>query len=334
MKFKLNLLIIISYLTAINSSAQDFVFSQVYNNRLFQNPSFTGYEEGVLRASLMHRAQYITPGPYSLNTLAIDRRLCKPDKIGIGLFASSEEQGDGFLQTAFIGISLGFHQQLNKKYSLSAGMQLSAIQQSVNWSKYVFPDQINAYGIDPNLISANYGLNTNVGIIGVDLGAGILLKKKTRFGKNFIAGLSIYHLSKPNVGLLNNHQLPIRTNLHFGINYPIYNNELNITCRWIQQDNLNFQSIDINTDLNYKKYFFSGVGLRNNLNRYYYKNILFILLNVGFKKNINNSAFKFGFSYDLPVGSNIGPAGIYELSIIVELGTKCLKSKKLECVNF
>jgi type IX secretion system PorP/SprF family membrane protein len=322
------------------SFGQDFIFSQVHNNRLFQNPAYTGYENGKNRLSILHRAQYITPGPYSLNTLTFDKRLCKPKDLGLGLLVSNEEQGDGFLRTLFVGGSIGFHKKLTDAVNIHAGMQLSGINQYVSWSKFIFPDQINSYGIDPNLVSSNAGLNNNQGVIGADWNVGLLFECKQKINNQkgeeerniFIIGGSWYHLNKPNIGLIDHsYQLPFRTNLHADYTFLVSKDEMNLNFAWIQQDNLNFQTYNFNANYIINEKLNGGLGLRDNLNNYIGKNIFFILFNIGFKVDLNNTANKFGFSYDLPIGSYVGPAGIFEFSYSLDFDTKCKKKKDIKC---
>ena len=323
-------------------NGQDFIITQSYNNRILTNPAFTGYEENVYRLSLMNRAQYITPGIYSFNTLTLDKMLCKPSKnirIGLGLIATREEQGDGFLKTINCGGLLAFHEEINKFWTLSLGMQLSGIYQSVDWSKFVFSDQITHLGIDKDKLSANAALNRNVGYMGLDFNTGILIKGKSRknnLDRRFVFGISFYHLSKPNIGLLNDHSIPIRSNVHSGVIWKADNYEHHLACGWIQQDNFIFQTFNINYKVIYKQKVIGGIGLRDNINSYFSNNTLFIPFIIGFEKKYNKKPLRVTFSYDLNVGGLVGPYGIFELSIVAAFNSNCSnsKSKELKCVDF
>lgn len=320
---------------------QDFIITQNFNNRLLNNPAFTGYEDGIYRLCLMNRAQYITPGIYNLNTLTLDTRLCKPNKkarIGIGVLCSREEQGDGYLTAINAGLSAGIHLKLSNYSGLSAGLQLCGVQQTVNWSKFVFSDQINPWGIDKNMVSANNGVATNTGFIGVDLSGGLLYNKVSKVNSDYryVIGVSAYHLSKPNIGLTGNYLIPIRTNLHAGIAREIKNADLNFTARWIQQDNFNFQSFDVSLQVIYNKNFIGGIGLRDNVNNYILRNTLFIPLSIGLEKALVSNAWRFTLSYDINVGGIINPYGIFEFSIVGSIGSNCAKGKStlLKCAPF
>lgn len=322
--------------------AQDFTTSQVYNVRLLQNPAFAGYEEGNNRVGVLHRAQYITPGTYNINAFTFDKRFCQPKKfgIGIGAYAIREEQGDGFLKTMHAGIILGIHKKLNESYNLSVGLQFGPIQQSIDWSKLVFSDQIDFSGIDNNKVSAAAATNPNIGLIGFDLSAGILFKYKQRNGNGpFIMGLSTFHISNPNIGLVNYQQLPMRTNLHIGKTWEKLSinrlSDFSITGRWMQQNDFIYQTVDLNLSATYHKVLTGGIGIRDFANERISKNMLFILMSVGVGKDFyKKSYWKCMINYDINVGGLVGPIGILELSIVGNINNKCAKSGNIACPNF
>jgi type IX secretion system PorP/SprF family membrane protein len=341
---KLTILFYSAVLFPFWSLGQDFITTQSFNSRLLLNPAFTGYgEEGLTRIGMLHRAQYVSPGTYNLNSFTIDTRLCRPKKgarIGIGLIGSREEQGDGYLVSTFLGSSAGVHLKINKKLIFIMGLSFGIIQQSVNWSKFVFPDQINPWGVDMNAISANRNLTLNSGIIGVDLSGGVILTISDLFesgsGIKFHVGGSFYHLSKPNIGLVNDYLLPIRTNIHLGLSQEYKKSAYNITAKWIQQDYFQHQSYDIFLENVYNELFVCGIGARANVNNYISKNTLFIPLSIGFMKASDQHNWKFTTSYDINIGGVKNPFGIFEFTIVGNLKAPCSKEKsqKLKCVNF
>ncbi len=337
MKLKLILLI---FLNCGDLFAQDFITSQIYNVRLLQNPAFAGYDEGTSRIGLLHRAQFITPGTFNTNSFTVDKRFCKPKPkifgIGLGMLANREEQGDGFLKTINVGVILGIHKSLSKSNHLSVGFQFGSIQQSIDWSKLIFSDQINFQGVESKISSASNS-NPNVGFVGFDLSGGILYKYKNTTGTGpFILGFSLFHFSQPNIGLINDQILPIRTNFHIGKIWEktsiSHLSNFSITGRWIQQNNFNYQSTDINLNITYNNLLISGIGIRNNANKNLPQNMLFILLNVGLSKVFfDNSYWQFLVNYDLNVSGIVGPIGIIELSIVGNLNNKCSKNRKIIC---
>ncbi len=324
-----------------NSFGQDFVVTQSFNTRLLNNPAFTGFDDGLNRISMVHRAQYISPGTYNLNAFTADTRLCRPKKyvrLGVGFIGSREEQGDGYLKSSYMGSTIGFHLNASKNTLLSMGLSLGLLQQAVNWSKYVFPDQINPWGIDNNLISVNKNLTPSAGLIGVDLSGGILLKHQSKkyYKRSYMIGFSIYHLSKPNIGLVNDYLLPIRTNTHIGLSQEFIKSSMSITAKWIQQDRLKFQAFDANMEIIFNQSFILGLGLRENLNYYLPKNTLFIPISVGFGKPFETNSWRIVFSYDINVGGVKNPFGIFEFALVGNINTSCAKDKspKLKCTNF
>jgi type IX secretion system PorP/SprF family membrane protein len=340
MKFKLILFI---FLNCGNLFAQDFITSQIYNVRLLQNPAFAGYDEGTNRIGLLHRAQFVTPGTFNINTFTIDKRFCKPIPkilgIGLGFYGNREEQGEGFLKTINVGFVLGLHKLLFKSHNLSIGLQFGAIQQSIDWSKLVFSDQINYQGIDLKISAASNSI-PNVGSVVHDIGGGILYKYKKLKGYGpFILGASFFHISEQNIGLINDHILPIRTNFHIGKIWektsidPLSN--CTVTGRFMQQDIFKYQSYDINLNVTYDNWLIVGIGLRSDVIKNYSQNMHFILLNMGFSKVFfDKSYWQCLVNYDLNVSGVVGPFGIIELSIFGKINSKCSKSMKIGCPSF
>jgi type IX secretion system PorP/SprF family membrane protein len=204
-----------------NIKAQDPVHSQFYYNRLELNPAFAGVDgPGKFRLNLFHRNLYRPiKGPFNSSNFSADYSLCNAN-IGLGMIASNENQGDGFLQTnkieGIINVMLG-----SRFSNFSAGIKVGGLFQNVDWSKYTFSDQY-----DP--IFGNVRPSTNSNIVSdftstVNLGFGLNFTTWNRKNNKALnLGLSGNNLNDPNLGYLNQYILPKRFTVYGAIIFQKY----------------------------------------------------------------------------------------------------------------
>lgn len=335
MKYKIILLIFIFNIKLL--LAQDFIFSNPYNIRIIHNPGFTGIDQARLNVNLIHRNQFNPiPGPFNSSAFSSDIGLCKPYNLGVGLFAINSIQGDGFLTNNNFGLSTAVHIPIKREEaSFSFGIQLGFIQQSVDWSKYVFSDQITYQGINKDINSVNGSINPNVGIIKPDISAGLLFRKRILNNNSnqsfrfYIIGLSINHFNSPNIGLINNYVLPVSTNFHVGfLNQPFKEKiGFSLNTRLIQQQSFKNTYFDINAEFS-KKGLIGIFALRSNTTNNFQLNTHFIGLGIGYENVFNNNSYKGVLNYDLNIsGVSGGSLGVWELSIFLSFDKGCYGSK-------
>ena len=314
--------------------AQDFIFSNPYNIRIIHNPAYTGIDQARLNVNLIHRTQFNPiPGPFKTSAFSSDIGLCKPANVGVGLFAINSIQGDGFLTNNNFGLSAAIHIPTEKfsQSNLSFGIQLGFIQQSVDWSKYVFSDQITYLGINKDVSSINGSINPNVGIIKPDISAGLLFRKRILSNnlkesfRFYMIGLSINHFNSPNIGLVNNYVLPVSTNLHIGfLNQPFKDKTgFSINARLIQQQNFKNTYFDINAELS-KKGLIGIFALRSNTTTNFESNTHYLGFGFGYENVNNDNSYKGVINYDLNISGVSGSSfGIWELSIFLSFNKGC-----------
>jgi type IX secretion system PorP/SprF family membrane protein len=349
MKYKIVLIIFVLNIKLL--LAQDFIFSNPYNIRIIHNPAFTGLDQGQVNVNFIHRTQFNPiPGPFKTSAFSSDFGLCKPENVGVGLFAINESQGDGFLQTNNFGITSSVNIKINdgnfkffgkhlKAYSnapqsLSVGFQLGFLQQSVDWSKYVFSDQITYQGINKDVVSINGLINPKVGFAALDLSMGILYRKRIMSNSKkvqlFIVGVSFNHLNNPNIGLVNEYNLPIKTNAHIGfLKEPTKDNNetgFSLNTRLIQQQNFKNTFLDLNAELS-KMGLIGILAFRTNTSNYFFSNTQYIGLGVGYEKVYNDNSFKGVLNYDLNISGVSGNSfGIWELTMFLTFNNGCYGS--------
>ncbi len=206
----------ILFFAAHTLSAQDRLLSQFYASPQLLNPALTGNFDGKYRVGGIYHNQWRGTLEQPLQTTAFggDLRLdpfsssFSKDKIGIGIqFMRDNVSNIDFTNTT-IAVSGAYHKALdlfNTQY-LSLGMTVGLSQRNVNYEFLSFQDQWN--GIDGYTLPRQEHLpdnNFGYGDISVGLNYSITPAPAT----SFFAGISYFHLNKPNISFFK------------GMNYPI-----------------------------------------------------------------------------------------------------------------
>ncbi len=211
-------LIILSFLTFSlyhSLKSQDAVFSQFYANKLYLNPAFTGFHLGTA-ANMNFRSQWanVRRGYSKFETRSVGISTNLPCyHSGFGLLYTDNTQGEGYLKWQNVAGSYAFtydnDNDPNNSYQLSAGFRVGYNWRSVNWSNFVFSDQLDPlqgiigasqYTPPANAISESKPY--------WDLDAGMVyFQEKIEWNNNLIAkefraGFAVNHLIKNNMSLL------------------------------------------------------------------------------------------------------------------------------------
>ncbi|WP_461452538.1 PorP/SprF family type IX secretion system membrane protein [Mucilaginibacter sp.] len=179
-------------LAVLNGFSQDHLYSQFFNAPVYLNPALNGQFEGDFRANFIYRTQYTTSGsPSTYFTASMDYNIPQFGG-GIGIIFNRSSEGNDFLNTNNIA-GIYSYSVGNDDYILSFGLQAGISNQSIDYSKLVFDDQINpTIGIIPGTSSSADALAFNNKYY-FDTGAGINLVVG-----NFMAGAAFQHLNGPN----------------------------------------------------------------------------------------------------------------------------------------
>ena len=88
------------------SFAQDYSFSQFWENRIYYNPSFVGLNEGEFNGQLTYRKLWPKfPGNFS--TIFFSADLKTYNNYGFGLSVISSDEGGGFIKSNSIAVRGG-----------------------------------------------------------------------------------------------------------------------------------------------------------------------------------------------------------------------------------
>lgn len=226
--------------------SQDIHFSQFYDSPALLNPAMTGVMSN-LSASLQYKNQWSSVTvPYQTLAASFEMKFNQraweqgsqsnilyrkaAHNLAGGISFFRDKAGDGNMGLTQVNLSLASQVPLSQNNSISAGLQASIAQRSIDYSKLIWPNQYNGTGYDQNInpgedVSSNKFFYT-------DFAAGLLWT----YGKGEMymtandeikanAGIAIYHISEPKQGFLstNSETLNIRYVVHAGMCYGFKN---------------------------------------------------------------------------------------------------------------
>lgn len=320
--------------------AQDFINTQIFNNKLFLNPAFTGLNGGQLTSVIASRTQF-TPnsGKFDLLSFSLDNGLCKYKNVGLGLLVKKQSLGDGKLQTTTAGITFCY----NIEHVIFFSLQCDFLNQSIDWSKLTFSDQYDPiYG--NNGASVNSSLAPN-SINNKDFSFGFLNRWKPKEGLNVLHyGFSVFHLFEPDIGLIGENKLPRRYQIHGGMIYHLNCKDKNLKLNLVPYVRLSFQNykvtksnfLDLGCNI-HSENFYGGLGLRTSIFQNQLSNTNAFLLNIGGVipiKNENESNLRITYSLDFNfTGISTGNIHTHEISLIYQIN-RCSTDKKMSPCDY
>jgi len=215
------------------SIAQDAAFSQYYSSHLYLNPAYAGSEPS-LTAGVNARTQWKSvTEPYRTNQISLIipfyRKIDKQNNFGgVGISVYNDNAGSGKLSAVGANINLSYVLRVSEKSHVLFGVQGGIIQKKVDFSTLQWGSQYDAFsGFNSSIDPGEYN-NLVSSTTYPDLGAGLLYFFKPdrnirEKGLGFYAGVSAYHLNRPNESLVSGQKspLPILNKFHAGFDYSI-----------------------------------------------------------------------------------------------------------------
>lgn len=300
--YLLIILFSLSLMTYKSAKAQDPEFTQFYANPLYLNPALAG-SNICPRVAINYRNQWPNiSGTYVTTSASIDRYVFGI-KSGIGLMVMQDNAGRGTLKTTNISAVYSKQIQINRNFSVNAGLQATYGQKSIDWSKLTFGDMIDerrgfVYNSEetPGRTQRSF----------VDFSAGAVM-----FSKYVFVGFAAHHLTQPNEGLIGDSKLPVKFTGHAGATIPVggKSSETTVSPNILYQQQQDFRQLNLGIYVT-KGSLVGGLWYRNQDS--------FILL-VGFTHGV----FKAGYSYDVTVSKlTNATAGSHEISLGMNFGCK------------
>ena len=309
--------------------AQDPEFTQFYANPLYLNPAFAGTAKGI-RFAMNYRNQWPSlPSSFVTYAASYDQHF---DDIsgGIGIQLLYDRAGDGDLSTTVGNFMYSYFLPVTEKFAIKAGLELSMIQKSIDFSKLSFYDQIDPkWGFIKRTGEdlPTYGVYRITPFM--DFSAGII-----GFTNKFYAGFCVNHISEPQMSFFDNtdSKLPRKYTAHVGLMLPLDNAR---TPKNFFSPNILFQKQENFAQLNFGAYYIRDWFVAGAWYRQSSQNGDAAMMLIGVKK----APLKFSYSYDVTI-SNVytGGKGSHEVSVIIEIPTyrkpAPVKWRKLICPTF
>lgn len=239
---------------ALNLSAQDPLLINTQQSLIHLNPSFAG-SNGLFRHQSFYRNQWpALSGSYVTYYNSFDTYI-KPIRGGIALAYMRDDQARGTLITDKLDLSYAQHLSfLDQNLKIIPSVQLSYFQKTLDNTKLTFGNQINPRG---GSVWSN-GFTPYARRSNVDLSAGLMVNYR-----HLYVGGSVFHITRPDEGLMGPSKLPVRLSLFTSYNWFIGEQVLlNGMYRFEQQQNFHSHSISINALL--FKHLLVGSGFRLN----------------------------------------------------------------------
>jgi len=184
--------------------AQDPNFSQFFASPLTLNPALTGKFDGMIRVAGNYRNQWPTifnafrTGTISADFQLLSKQIPLNDQFGVGFMGMYDENGNGVMNNSYYAASVAYHKGLDELgyHHLGVGLSGTFAQRNLNPGKLIFEDQLTSLGFTGNtaeLLSGNQTINLNY----FSLNAGILYSGSITENDQFYAGVSVYHVNRP-----------------------------------------------------------------------------------------------------------------------------------------
>lgn len=286
------------------SLGQDVVFSQFYANPLYLNPAFAGNADGP-RLSFNFRNQWPSLNASFVTYSAGFDQYLPAIRGGVGILLLADQIGSSAYKQNQASLIYSNSLRISNSLYLKTGFQYTFISRSLNFSKLVFPEQLNPIsGIGPRPPGSTLPTTEN-SITIHDFTAGAIL-----FSENFFMGATFHHLAEPNQSFITDSKvpLPLRTSIYAGGNIPLspsYGGETG----WTLSPNIIYITQKPAKQINLGAFLSKGpgsVGL-------WYRVKDAIILSGGFRRG----KMQFGYGYDITVSGLrlASPGGSHEVSL-------------------
>lgn len=126
------------------AEAQDYNFSQLWENRTYYNPAYAGINEGEINSLLTYRKLWPKfDGNFS--TIFFNADLKTYNNYGFGLYFINSAEGGGFINSTTVGLSYSWRGYFNKEKGtwFQLGVKGSYNHEKLNFNKYTFSGQLD-----------------------------------------------------------------------------------------------------------------------------------------------------------------------------------------------
>ena len=287
---------IIFFIGVINVSAQDYRFTQSYANPLRLNPAMMGANSD-LKAGLGYRTQWknIEKGFTTMSFTGMYPLFLKSGgKLDGGISVISDKAG-AFKTTDF-ALAIDYNREIASNQNLCLSLLGGFAQKSLDKTNLTFEDQyvLGSYS-SSNLSSDQAILKDKAGFADVGFGLVWYMNPSRDVSKlNAFAGLSGFHLNKPNQSLTGKDgKLPVRLCYIGGVKI-FGDKKIDVApnVRMTQQAGNTEMSAGVSVDYNLNETMKAVIGV-------WYRRSDAVAFMVG----VEHTMFSFGYSYDAVTSS-------------------------------
>jgi type IX secretion system PorP/SprF family membrane protein len=303
--------------------AQDPQFSQFYTTPTYLNPAFAGASEQG-RVILNYRNQWPSiPGSFVTYNFSYDQYI--PEiKSGVGLTVTHDRAGRGALNTTNVALQYSYEFSINRKVSISPGIQYMSGRTNINLNDLTFYDQLFRGGAD----RASVEQQRNDGTKYTDFATGVAV-----YTDRFWFSAAAHHINTPNKSILGKESpLPMKINMNTGFQTTLrkktlYKDEVLAMFALNFKRQQKFSQLDIGCYFNLNP-MIVGVWYRGlpvgQSPLGYYSNRDAVVVMIGY----HLEDFKIGYSHDFTVSKlTTNTGGAHEISIIYEFVTEGSRKK-------
>ncbi len=314
-----------------NANAQGPQFTQFYASPLYLAPSFTGGTDGS-RAALNYRNQWPEiPGAFVTYAFSLDHYFHRYNS-GLGLLLYRDEAGSARLGNTTAGLLYSYRFKANHNWTMRPGVSFKYTQQSIDYSKLVFGDQLSIDG-DHSQTSINIPEPLER-VSYFDASFSWLA-----YTSNLWVGLSADHLMMPNQSLTGQvDRIPVKFGLFGGYRYMLSGTfsqmaEESVSVSFLYRNQGPFNQLDIGIH-GYKFPFSLGILYRGIP---IFNNPVYGIANndaVAVILGLRTDNLRIGYSYDFTISRLItSTGGAHEISLIYHFNQGAPKSRpgKIPC---
>jgi len=191
-------------------SAQDYSFSQFYEQPMLRNPALAGIFEGDIKVAALFKNQWQSVTvPFQTGSLSVEHRFPigkGNDFMTLGLQTFLDAAGDIQLKRSQIAPVLNFHKSLNEEYNsyLSLGFMGGFTSSQFDITKMQFDDQFVNGSFDPNASTQQTFVRTSVNYW--DLSTGLTYGMSVGDNTDFYVGAALFHFNRPKVAFYANNE--------------------------------------------------------------------------------------------------------------------------------
>ena len=327
-----NILVILLLFIFSEIRGQDPVFTQFYASPTILNPAFAGSRNST-RFSAGYRNQWRGVNSKINTFYASGDGFVGPINSGVGVnLINQKEELTNYSYTQ-VNLLYSFHIKLNDDWSLFPGMSFGYAFKQFDFGGLLFEDQIDLNSGNINPTNDEIYDKNNINFF--DLSAGIVL-----YHTNTWIGLSLKHLTNPDISFIEGEELPLDLffSIHGGYRLTLrpddrYSNKSNgthlfLTANYMHQGPYN--RIDLGAEFEISS-FFIGLLTSATVNSQIEGSDTFLSLNP--ITGIEFDKFKIGLSYDYPISSIGNNAGTAEITFQYDLGNTYVRRRRWQVKN-